>query len=166
MVLVNYLPSRSIYNHDDVFTSFCPLNCCLVGKEAVGLPRKNGFRRPYIISIQILKTGFCQPIRRSGDLHSLYSWAYPVSSDTSNFFRKLVGLHVSKEEQCFILIFKVFLCLRLTLFKMSAGDIVLAAISIFVFIWDFLTWPIYQAIYQPWEKRKALKNKNRARTVR
>ena len=87
-------------------------------------------------------------------------------NDTSNFFRKLVGLHVSKEELCFILIFKVFLCLRLTLFKMSAGDIVLAAISIFVFIWDFLTWPIYQAIYKPWEKRKALRNKNRARTVR
>jgi len=49
---------------------------------------------------------------------------------------------------------------------MATADIVLAIISAIVFVWDFLTWPIYQAIYQPWEKRKALKNPKRARTVR
>ena len=87
--------------------------------------------------------------------------------------KNLVDLHVSKQEQHrFIYNFSKFifllspLLLSLTFVKMSAGDIVLAAISIFVFIWDFLTWPIYQAIYKPWEKRKALRNKNRARTVR
>ena len=53
----------------------------------------------------------------------------------------------------------------LTLVEMSAGDTVLAAIYIFIFIWDFLTYPIYQAIYKPWEKRKAIYRK-RTRTVR
>ena len=49
---------------------------------------------------------------------------------------------------------------------MATADVVLAIISFIVFVWDFLTWPIYQAIYQPWEKRKALRNNKRARTVR
>ena len=53
----------------------------------------------------------------------------------------------------------------LTLVEMSAGDTVLAAIYIFIFIWDFLTYPIYQAIYKPWEKRKTIYRK-RTRTVR
>ena len=94
-------------------------------------------------------------------------------SRKKNSIKNLVDLHVSKQEQQrFIYNFSKFifllspLLLSLTFVKMSAGDIVLAAISIFVFIWDFLTWPIYQAIYKPWEKRKALRNKNRARTVR
>ena len=95
-----------------------------------------------------------------------------VLSRKEDSLKNLVDLHVSKQEQRrFIFNFSKFifllspLLLSLILVKMSAG-IVLAAISIIVFIWDFLTWPIYQAIYKPWEKRKALRNKNRARTVR
>ncbi len=37
---------------------------------------------------------------------------------------------------------------------MDVSELVLSIVTTIVFIWDFLTWPIYQAIYQPWEKRK------------
>ena len=48
----------------------------------------------------------------------------------------------------------------------STADIVLGIVAVIVFIWDFLTWPIYQAIYKPWEKRKAIYTKKRSRVVR
>ena len=48
----------------------------------------------------------------------------------------------------------------------STADIVLGIVAVIVFIWDFLTWPIYQAIYTPWEKRKAIYVNKRSRVVR
>ena len=48
---------------------------------------------------------------------------------------------------------------------MAIADILLAIISTLVFIWDFLTWPIYQGIYKPWEKRKNF-HKLRSRKVK
>ena len=48
----------------------------------------------------------------------------------------------------------------------STADIILGIVAAIVFIWDFLTWPIYQAIYKPWEKRKAIYTKKRSRVVR
>ena len=48
----------------------------------------------------------------------------------------------------------------------STADIILGIVAAIVFIWDFLTWPIYQAIYKPWEKRKAIYAKKRSRVVR
>jgi hypothetical protein len=88
-----------------------------------------------------------------------------VLSRKEDSLKNLVDLHVSKQEQQRFIFLLFSLLLSLILVKMSAG-IVLAAISIIVFIWDFLTWPIYQAIYKPWKTRKALRNKNRTRTVR
>ena len=73
----------------------------------------------------------------------------------------LVDLHVFKH----VLSLSLKFTSPLTLVEMSAGDTVLAAIYIFIFIWDFLTWPIYQAVYKPWEKRKAIYRK-RTKTVR
>jgi len=48
---------------------------------------------------------------------------------------------------------------------MGKADIILAIVQTIVFIWDFLTWPIYQAIFKPWEKRKAMQ-KIRSKIVR
>jgi len=48
---------------------------------------------------------------------------------------------------------------------MGASGIILIIIQTIVFIWDFLTWPIYQAIYKPWEKRKAF-HKIRSKVVK
>merc|ERR1712088_566451 len=33
---------------------------------------------------------------------------------------------------------------------MGKADIILTIVQTIVFIWDFLTWPIYQAIFKPW----------------
>ncbi len=48
---------------------------------------------------------------------------------------------------------------------MNGGDIALAVITTVVFIWDLLTWPLYQLLQRPWEKRQAM-NRCRARVVR
>ena len=48
---------------------------------------------------------------------------------------------------------------------MGKADIILAIIQTIVFIWDFLTWPIYQAIYKPWAKRKGFE-KIRSKIIR
>ena len=41
--------------------------------------------------------------------------------------------------------------------KIDVSNIILAIVKIVVFLWDFFTFPIYQAIYKPWEKRKRAK---------
>ena len=45
------------------------------------------------------------------------------------------------------------------------GHLILAFIRIIVAIWDFLTYPIYQVVQRPWEKRKAME-KIRAKPIR
>jgi hypothetical protein len=50
--------------------------------------------------------------------------------------------------------------------KMSKkGHLILAFIRVLVAIWDFLTYPIYQLIQRPWEKRKAME-KIRSKPIR
>lgn len=38
---------------------------------------------------------------------------------------------------------------------MAAIDIGLVILTAIMFVWDLITWPIYQALQRPWEKRKA-----------
>ena len=38
----------------------------------------------------------------------------------------------------------------------TTSDVILMLIKTFLLIWDILTWPIYQIIYQPWDKRKKM----------
>lgn len=37
---------------------------------------------------------------------------------------------------------------------MSGADLLLALVKAVVLVWDLLTWPLYQALQRPWEKRK------------
>ena len=48
----------------------------------------------------------------------------------------------------------------------SKADIICSFIATIVFVWDTLTWPIYQVIYRPWQKRAAMYEKKRSRIVR
>ena len=41
--------------------------------------------------------------------------------------------------------------------KFDLSTVILELIKVVVFIWDFLTYPIYEAIYRPSERRKALR---------
>lgn len=48
---------------------------------------------------------------------------------------------------------------------MAFADIVLSVVTAIVLIWDFLTWPIYQGLYRPWDNRKAF-GKIRSKEIR
>ncbi len=48
---------------------------------------------------------------------------------------------------------------------MSGSDFLLLFIQTIVCVWDFITYPIYQALQRPWERRKAM-NRIRAKVVR
>jgi hypothetical protein len=45
------------------------------------------------------------------------------------------------------------------------GHLILAFIRLLVAVWDFLTYPFYQAIQRPWVKRKEME-KIRSKPIR